>query len=187
LSTTTANVKSNLLQTNKQYKLQNDQLTLLKSNNLLAATSVLQLVSAQNLEKALELIFYPIMLIKVKLLKKQTAAKVADTTATQAGTVATTGQAAAEVAEAATKKTATAQTIAHTAAIKAETAAMNTNPIFLAISAAVALAAATVAVVTLFKNMPTATEKAADTIGTLTNEIYELNQSTTAIETGISA
>lgn len=35
--------------------------------------------------------------------------------------------------------------------------------------------------------MPSDTEKAADSIGTLTNEIYELNQSTTAIETGISA
>lgn len=145
MSTTTANVKSNLLQTNAQYKLQNDQLTLLKSNNLLAATSVLQLVSAQNLEKAIELILYPFMLIKVKLLKKHTAAKVADTTATQAGTVATTGQAAAEVSEAATKKTATAQTIAHTAAIKAETAAMNTNPIFLAITAVALLVAGGIA------------------------------------------
>lgn len=187
LSTTTANVKSNLLQTNAQYKLQNDQLTLLKSNNLLAATSVLQLVSAQNLEKALELVLYPIMLIKVKLLKKHTAAKVADTTATSANTVATGQESVANTAEAATKKAATAQTIAHTAAIKAETAAMNANPLFLAITAIAVLVAGGIALSAWIMNLPSDTEKAADSIGTLTNEIYELNQANTAIETGISA
>ena len=187
LSTTTTNVKNNLLQTNAQYKLQNDQLTLLKSNNLLAATSVLQLVSAQNLEKALELILYPIMLIRVKLLKKHTAAKIADTAATSSATEAAGKEAVADTAEAAAKQNATIKTIAHTAAIKAETAAMNTNPIFLAITAIALLTAGGIALTAWLTNLPSTTEQAADTIGTLTNEIYELNQANTAIETGISA
>ena len=110
--------------------------------------------------------------------------------ATKLQTQAETENAVASTNTAAAKGVETGAHIANTAAVKAETAALKLlelNP--LVKLAAVAIAAVT-AIYALYKwisSLPSETEKAADTIGTLTNEIYELNQSQTAIASAIAA
>ena len=183
-------VNKELLETNNVYKLQKDQIAYLSNQTSLLSNSILKLVTLQNLEKLQTLGLTAVQIVKLGWMKLTNKEQYEAIVATKLQTQAETENAVASTNTAAAKGVETGAHIANTAAVKAETAALKLlelNP--LVKLAAVAIAAVT-AIYALYKwisSLPSETEKAADTIGTLTNEIYELNQSQTAIASAIAA
>lgn len=158
-----------LIDKNKEYAATEDALQLLqaKGNSLLSGSLTLYAAKKTLLggRNALTSLLNKTAFLSIGLTKKDAAANAADTVAKGANTVATGGL---------------------TAAWHALTAAMKANPIGAILVALTAVAAGiTWLVKKIIDSLPTL-KNVSKSIGEITNEIYELNKSNTAIETALS-
>lgn len=183
-------VNKTLLQTNNVYKLQKDQITLLSNQTSLFSKNILSVVSAQKIHQIQETVLTGLEVLKLARLKLTNKAEYEKLVATRLNTSAKKEDATASLQSATAEGVEAAAHDVSAAAAKREAIALKlleVNPIIKLLAVVVALGTAIYALVKFFSTLPSEAEKTAKTIGTLTNEIYELNQSQTAIESATSA